>query len=321
MRMARSPTWPNENWNGTDNFTYRANDSIISSNIATVNIRVNPVKEDQSITFGPLADKAYGDADFSVSATASSSLAVSFTADGSCSIEGNSVHISGAGSCTITASQDGDENYNPATPVFQSFNIAKVSSSVTVTCPEISQTYTGSAIEPCTASYSGVGGLSGSLTPTYANNVVVGIATASASYAGDANHEGSSNSSTFEIAQATLTVTADPQSKVYGEVNPALTFVYGGFLGDDGASDLTTNPTCSTTAVQCRDVGPYPITCSEVWDNNYAFSYVGSTLTITPATLTVAADPQTKVYGSVDPALTFVRTPVCKPATPMAHPT
>ncbi len=71
----------------------------------------------------------------------------------------------------------------------------------------------------------------------------------------------------------------------------------------DGASDLTTEPSCSTTAVQYSDVGPYPITCSGGVDNNYAFSYVGSTLTITQATLTVTADPQTKVYGEEEPSL------------------
>ncbi len=37
---------------------------------------------------------------------------------------------------------------------------------------------------------------------------------------------------------------------------------------------------------------------------NYTISYVtGSTLTIAPATLTVTADPQTKVYGEVEPGL------------------
>ena len=34
-------------------------------------------------------------------------------------------------------------------------------------------------------------------------------------------------------------------------------------------------------------------------------AFTGSTLTITPATLTVTANPQTKVYGQADPALTY----------------
>ncbi len=77
----------------------------------------------QTITFGSLAGKTVGDADFTVSATASSGLAVSFAATGACSIVGTTVHLTGAGSCTITASQGGNGNYLPAADVSQTFAI------------------------------------------------------------------------------------------------------------------------------------------------------------------------------------------------------
>jgi hypothetical protein len=82
-------------------------------------------KAGQSITFGPLARKTYGAPDFSVSATASSGLAVFFTASGSCKVSGVTVHLTGAGSCRVTASQPGDANYNPAPDVPQTFAIAR----------------------------------------------------------------------------------------------------------------------------------------------------------------------------------------------------
>ncbi len=106
------------------------------------------------------------------------------------------------------------------------FMITKAPSTVTVTCPA-SETYTGSGLTPCTASYSGAGGLSGTLTPTYANNTVVGTATASATYVGDANHDGSSNSATFEITKAPSTVTVTcPVSETYtGSADPVHRFV------------------------------------------------------------------------------------------------
>jgi len=47
-------------------------------------------------------------------ATASSALPVTFHATGNCTVSGTKVHIAGAGSCTLTASQAGDGNYNPA---------------------------------------------------------------------------------------------------------------------------------------------------------------------------------------------------------------
>ncbi len=82
------------------------------------------VQASQTITFGSLADKTYGDPDFAVSATASSGLPVSFAAAGNCTVSGNTVHLTGEGSCTITASQGGNANYTPAASVPQTFAIA-----------------------------------------------------------------------------------------------------------------------------------------------------------------------------------------------------
>jgi hypothetical protein len=81
-------------------------------------------KANQEITFDPLEDEAYGDPDFTVSATADSDLAVSFIAKGKCTVRGRRVHLTGAGSCTLTASQPGNANYNPSENVSQSFSIA-----------------------------------------------------------------------------------------------------------------------------------------------------------------------------------------------------
>jgi Tol biopolymer transport system component len=89
-------------------------------------------KASQTITFGALTGKTFGDQSFTVSATSDSSLPVSFAATGQCSIINSTVQIAGAGSCTITASQGGDSNYNPATDVSQSFDIAKAASTTTV---------------------------------------------------------------------------------------------------------------------------------------------------------------------------------------------
>jgi Regulator of chromosome condensation (RCC1) repeat/PASTA domain len=81
----------------------------------------------QSITFGPLANKTYGAPDFPLHATASSGLSVSFAANGNCTVSGAMVHLTGAGSCTVTASQSGDANYNAAPGVSRSFSIARAS--------------------------------------------------------------------------------------------------------------------------------------------------------------------------------------------------
>jgi hypothetical protein len=88
---------------------------------------IEVLKGNQTITFGVLTNKTFGDADFIVGATASSGLPVSVTASGNCTVIGAlpTVHLTSAGSCTITAAQGGDSNYNAATNVAQSFNISQ----------------------------------------------------------------------------------------------------------------------------------------------------------------------------------------------------
>jgi YVTN family beta-propeller protein len=78
----------------------------------------------QTIAFAPLADASYGIPAFPVYALASSGLPVSYAASGACSVSGNSVQVAGTGSCMITASQNGDSNYSPATSVARTFNIS-----------------------------------------------------------------------------------------------------------------------------------------------------------------------------------------------------
>jgi len=107
----------------------------------------------QTITFGALANKTYGNADFPVSATASSGLVVNFTASGNCTISGNTAHIAGIGSCTITAHQVGNGNYNAAPDVFQTFTVAPAP--LTVTANNASKVY-GAPLPAFTATATGL---------------------------------------------------------------------------------------------------------------------------------------------------------------------
>ena len=83
-------------------------------------------KADQTIDFAPLPDKTFGvdDGDFTVSATATSGLPVSFAAAGPCTVTGVTVDITGVGDCTITASQAGNANYEAAPNVSRTFRTA-----------------------------------------------------------------------------------------------------------------------------------------------------------------------------------------------------
>jgi hypothetical protein len=118
----------------------------------------------------------------------------------------------GVGTATATASFAGDANHTGDTRTV-TFEITPAPSVVTVTCPE-TVTYTGDALTPCSATATGAGGLSQPLTVTYGSNTAAGSATASAMYAGDVNHTGSSADTTFGIAKAPVTVAVTCPSSV-----------------------------------------------------------------------------------------------------------
>src|SRR5207237_6493808 len=100
-------------------------------------------------------------------------------------------------------------------------------------------------------------------------------------------------------------VTADAKSKIYGAGNPALTYTITGFVNGDPASVASGTANCATTATTLSGVGGYPITCTQgtLAATNYTFSFVGGTLTVTQATLTVTANDQSREYGDANPAL------------------
>lgn len=80
-------------------------------------------KRAQAITFAPLASRPLRESPFTVSASASSTLPVTFSAQGVCTVAGNQVTLTGPGLCTITARQAGNESYLPAAEVPQRFSV------------------------------------------------------------------------------------------------------------------------------------------------------------------------------------------------------
>lgn len=74
-------------------------------------------KADQTITFGPLPTEPLEDNFFTLSATASSGLEVTFTGGtaGVCTVDADgTVTLEHNGDCSVTAQQAGDDNYNAA---------------------------------------------------------------------------------------------------------------------------------------------------------------------------------------------------------------
>jgi hypothetical protein len=87
----------------------------------------------QKITFAPIAPHTYGDAPFSLSASSSSSLPISYASSATnvATVSGNVVTIVGAGTAKITASQSGNALYTSAPSVTQALKVAKANQTVT----------------------------------------------------------------------------------------------------------------------------------------------------------------------------------------------
>ena len=96
-------------------------------------------KADQAISFTSTAPTGtqVGGAAYTVTATSSSGLPVTFTVDASatnvCSIAGSSVTFQGVGNCVIDANQAGNATYNAAPQVQQTFGVGKTDQTISFT--------------------------------------------------------------------------------------------------------------------------------------------------------------------------------------------
>ncbi|WP_176441791.1 MBG domain-containing protein [Granulicella rosea] len=131
---------------------------------------------------------------------------------------------------------------------------------------------------------------------TYPITLTVGGAAA-------ANYNITATPGTLTVTPAPLTVNVSSGTRPYGTANPTFTATITGALNGDV---LTATP--STTATITSPVGSYPVTATVSGANagNYTVTVNPGTLTITKATATVnvAVNNATRVYGAANPAFT-----------------
>ncbi len=264
--------------------------------------------DDQTKVYGadlPGLTASYGgfvNGDTSDSLTAQPTLSTTATA---------SSHVAG-GPYAISASDAVDDDY---AITYLAGNLTITPADLTITADDQSMVY-GSGLPELTASYAGLvnGDTSDSLatqptlstTATAASHVAGSPYDITASGAVDGDYSIGYAGGTLSVTPAPLTITADDQTKVYGDDLPGLTASYLGFVNGDTFDSLTAQPTLTTTATAASHVsdGPYDITVGGAEDPDYIIGYADGTLTVTPAPLTITADDQTKVYGDDLPELT-----------------
>ncbi len=118
------------------------------------------------------------------------------------------------------------------------------------------------------------------------------------------SEQAAGNAQAFTVTPRSITVTADAARAVYGDRIDPFTYRVGGMglvNGDTFSGGLS-------AAVGARpDVGSYAIGQGTLeLSPNYAITYVGANLTITPRDLTVTytANALSRIYGDANPALT-----------------
>jgi gliding motility-associated-like protein len=265
------------------------------------------------ITFASTANTTYGAADFAPGATSTNTVTpITYTSSNTAvaTIVSGNIHVVGAGTTTITASQAAGNGFSAATDVQQTLTVAPVTLTVTGTSPGM--TYGGS-VPTLGVTYSGFvnGDTQVSLTAQPTATTTATSASPVGSYPVTPGG-GAATNYTFNYVNGTLTVNpaqltvtpAATATMVYGGSLPGLTVSYSGFVNGDGPSAVTTPPTISTTATAASPVGNYPITATGAAATNYTFVYNTGTLTITPAPLTITASDQSMTYGSAVPTLT-----------------
>ena len=173
-------------------------------------------------------------------------LSITSVANGSatgCAWDGTTLTASTSGTCTLTVTKAADTNYE-ATTTTATFTFNKASTTTVITCSN--QTYTGSALTPCTAAVTGAGGLSTTTTVTYTNNTNAGTATADATYAESTNHLASTATQvSFTIAKAASTTVITCSNQTY--TGSALTPCTAAVTGAGGLSTTTTVTYASNT--------------------------------------------------------------------------
>lgn len=201
---------------------------------------------DQTITFGPIDEMTYGDDGFNASATSSNpDNPIIFTTEldeDDCTVTPQgAVTITGAGSCKIIASQPAAPGFNAATPVSQTFAIAKGSLSATVTSGA-SAVY-GDEIGEISCDANGIA-YDDEVTVTCTTTAVKGDnvdddypITAAFVYNAD-NYDVDTDAGDFAITQAKLVFSVSPSSatRTFGQPNPTCSYTVTGEKMDESVS-------------------------------------------------------------------------------------
>jgi hypothetical protein len=269
-------------------------------------------KASQIITFDAIMDRTYGDAPFSLSASANSNLPITYSSSSPSElfISGTTATILGAGTFTITAIQAGTSNYNSTTAT-RTFTVNKTALIVTAdnktrfygdANPTFTITYSGFVNGDTKYELAAVPVASTIATPTS----VVGSYDITLSTITDYNYNLTYRKGTLSINKATLSIAVQNTLKYYGDENPLYIIKTSGFKNSETFNILTTQPAITTIAKTMSNVGVYDIFCSGASATNYEIIYTNAQITIAKALLMISVKPDSIFKGAQIPNFTLI---------------
>ncbi|HZL47916.1 MAG TPA: PKD domain-containing protein [Solirubrobacteraceae bacterium] len=195
-------------------------DALTGSTATPVEHTVTVSKSPQTITFTSAApgSATVGGSTYTVAATASSGLPVSFSSGtpSVCSVVGSAVSFVGVGTCTIDANQAGDADFGAAPQVQQSFAVGKGSQTIAFTSATPgSATVGGSTYTVAATASSGLPVPFSSATPSVCSVsgstvsfLAAGMCTIDANQAGNSNYDAAPQvQQSFAVSKGSQTIT------------------------------------------------------------------------------------------------------------------
>jgi hypothetical protein len=300
--------------------------SVDNSNYAITYNNANLTITPLAVTITAAAKtKVYGDVDPALTYTSSPAVGTVLTNGHAIAFTGSLTRVAGenVGSYQINQSTLDNSNY---TIGYTGANLSITPLSVTVTAAAKTKVY--GDVDPALtyASVPAVGSslanghtisFTGSLSRLAGENVgsyAIGQGTVD-----NSNYTIGYTAANLSITSLSVTVTAAAKTKVYGDVDPALTYASVPAVGSSLANGHTISFTGSLSRLAGENVGSYAIGQGTVANSNYTIGYTGANLNITPLSVTVTAAAKTKVYGDVDPALTYASSPAVSTVLANGH--
>ncbi|MEQ8530507.1 MAG: T9SS type A sorting domain-containing protein, partial [Imperialibacter sp.] len=270
----------------------QAGNDNYSSATATQTLTID--KAAQTITFGAIQAKTFGDEPFVLAASTTSGLVVAYASSDAtvAKVDGTTVTLLKPGSAAITASQTGNENYLAATSVEQSLVVNKAGQTISFE-PLVGKTFGDPAFGLSASSSIGLPVAFSSSDPAVisvegnsASIVKAGAVTITASQAGNDNYNAASAEQTLTIAKASQTITFDELPTLQADDEPIeLAAEASSGLPVAFQSEDETIATIEGATLTITGSGATSITATQGGDDNYlAAAEVARTLVVEEVT-------------------------------------